>query len=201
MCASPQIDNGYTRIANELLEALARIRINGEARQCLDVILRKTYGFQKKKDRISLSQFFALTGISKINICRAIDKLIKMNIIIIEKDNRKGNFYLIQKDYTRWKSLSKKIMNDKIIIKKDNEKGKNQLIQEDSIVSKSLSKSVTLNENNTKIIIKKDNEPLSISIMKGGKSLSKLITTKERQKENEKKGFFKPPPPPPSRTW
>ena len=47
---SPQWENGYTKIANEILESLARIRINGEARQVLDVIIRKTYGYGKKTE-------------------------------------------------------------------------------------------------------------------------------------------------------
>ena len=51
--AMPQVENGYTRIANELLEALAKIRIPGEARQVFDVIMRKTYGF-RKSDPIAL---------------------------------------------------------------------------------------------------------------------------------------------------
>ena len=46
--ANPQKENGYTSIANDIVEALAGIRIPGEARQCLDVILRKTYGWNKK---------------------------------------------------------------------------------------------------------------------------------------------------------
>jgi len=37
--ASPQLENGYTRIANELMEALARIRIPGEARQVKESLI------------------------------------------------------------------------------------------------------------------------------------------------------------------
>lgn len=106
--ASPQKENGYTMIANELLEALARVRINGEARQVFDVILRKTYGFNKKKDRIALSQFCLATGIKKSDVCRAINKLISMEIII-KIDNELGEIYCIQKDFDEWKPLAKKI--------------------------------------------------------------------------------------------
>lgn len=47
--ANPQCENGFTKIANELMEALAKIRIPGEARQVLDVIFRQTYGWNKKR--------------------------------------------------------------------------------------------------------------------------------------------------------
>jgi len=107
MCACPQTENGYTKIANELMEALAGIRISGEARQCLDVIFRKTYGYNKKEDNIALSQFVLLTKMPKPEICRALRKLAKMNIIIIKNANDFGNIYRILKDYSLWKPLAK----------------------------------------------------------------------------------------------
>jgi phage replication O-like protein O len=114
--SSPQKENGYTPIANELMEALAKTRIPGEARQVLDVIFRKTYGWGKTEDKISLSQFAKMTGIPKRNVCRAINKLLSMNIIIrktnppkavLKNENDNNPTYRIQKDYERWKSYSK----------------------------------------------------------------------------------------------
>ncbi len=124
--ASPQVENGYTKIANELLEAQARIRIPGEARQVLDVILRKTYGYGKKEDAISLSQFSLATGLKKPNCVRAVNKALAMNLII-KKDNGNIPIYRINKDFETWKPLSKKITLSKkikIIIQKDTHKRK-----------------------------------------------------------------------------
>ncbi len=73
--ANPQKENGHVDIANEIMEALAGIRISGEEWQCLCVIFRKTYGWHKKEDWISLSQFNLLTKLKKPNIFRAIKKL------------------------------------------------------------------------------------------------------------------------------
>lgn len=157
--ASPQVENGHTRIANELLEALARIRIPGEARQVLDVILRKTYGFQKKEDSISLSQFSLFTGILKPNICASLKQLREMNLII-QKDNATANMYSINKDYTSWRPLSKKITPlSKKIMKEQNSQQNQGLEGNNSIIQK---------DNEQKSIIQKDNE-----------SLSKKIPTKE----------------------
>src|SRR3990167_111760 len=100
--ASPQKENGYTVIANEILDELAKIRISGEARQVLDVIIRKTYGFHKKQDRIALSQFSQLTGLCGKSVCRAINKLIKMDIVI-KISSSEGNIYVFQKDHDKWK--------------------------------------------------------------------------------------------------
>lgn len=105
--ADVQIENGYIKIANELFEAFARIRIAGEARQVLDVILRKTYGYGKKEDRISLSQFCLATYMSKTRVCQALIKLYRMNLIT-KKGNDLGSTYGFNKDFDTWKPLPKK---------------------------------------------------------------------------------------------
>ena len=105
---SPQIENGFTRIANELLEALSGIRIPGEARQCFDVILRKTFGYNKSLDCIALSQFCLLTKLTKSHVCHALSKLEKMNLIVAEKGNAIGRTYRINRDFSKWKPLPKK---------------------------------------------------------------------------------------------
>ena len=75
MSASPQLENGFIRIATEIFSALGRYRIPGEERQILDCILAKTYGFNKKVDRISLSQFVEFTEVLKPNIISSIKSL------------------------------------------------------------------------------------------------------------------------------
>lgn len=105
--ASPQKENGFTPIANEILEALAMIRIPGEARQLLDVILRKTYGFNKSEDAISLSQFVLKTGLKKNSVCKGLNKLKQLNIIT-QKVNDIANTYRFNKDFSTWKPLPKK---------------------------------------------------------------------------------------------
>jgi len=97
------------------MEALAKIRISGEQRQVLDVIIRKTYGYNKKEDWISISQFVLATGLPKSSICRAINKLLTKNIIykkvnaIDKKVNDIPLSYSFCKDFDKWKPLPKKI--------------------------------------------------------------------------------------------
>ncbi len=105
--ANPQKENGYTPIANEIVEALARTRINGEAMQVLWVIIRKTYGFNKKEDSISLSQFVEVTGLPKPTVCKALNKLKRLGIIT-QKANAVANKYCLIKNYALWKPLPKK---------------------------------------------------------------------------------------------
>lgn len=107
--ANPQKENGYVAIANEIMEALCKTRISGEARQILDTIFRKTYGFNKKKDEISISQFCRHTNLKKPTVVRAINKLIRMKVIIVIKnDNGSPNVYSINKNFDEWEPLPKK---------------------------------------------------------------------------------------------
>ena len=143
--ANPQTEHGFTRISNEIMEALARIRINGEAWQVLNVILRKTYGFNKKEDKISLSQFVLSTLIKRPNVCRALNKLKTMRIII-QIDNGNIQSYRFNKDFDTWVSLSKTIQGVSKLI--------TPIIQIDN---KSLSKTIHTKEIDTKDTITKEN--------------------------------------------
>lgn len=121
-------NQGYTKISNDLLDNLCMIRISGQARQVLDVIFRKTYGFNKDTDRIALSQFSNLTGLKKQTVCKVINILKRLNLIIVTQKGNilKDNTYEINDDCKTWKPLPKKvtinIVPKKVIIvtKKDN---------------------------------------------------------------------------------
>lgn len=168
--ANPQTDDGYTMLSNDILEALGGIRIPGEARQIFDIVLRKTYGFKKKEDKISLSQFALSSKINRPNIVRAIQTLLSMNLII-KKDNEDISIYSVNKDFDTWKPLSKKItlVSKKImpIIKKDNT---------------SLSKKIHTKENNTKETFTKENiaqapEKKEKDLKSDPKEISEIIKT------------------------
>ena len=53
--ANPQLENGYTKVANEILDALVKIRLSPNESRLLWFIIHKTYGWHKKTDRISIS--------------------------------------------------------------------------------------------------------------------------------------------------
>lgn len=171
--ANPQCENGYTKLSNEIIEALSKTRINGEAWQVLLVILRKTYGFHKRQDKISLSQFVLSTSIKRPNVCRAINKLLFMNIIIqIDKENI--TIYQFNKDFDTWKPLSKKITQGKVlskkimpIIEKDNESLSKKIHTKDNIketITKDISERSSQGNLINKII--KEFEPINPSYEK-----------------------------------
>jgi phage replication O-like protein O len=97
--ANPQVEDGFTKVSNELLEALARTRLCSYESRILIFIIRKTYGWKKKKDWIALSQISEGTNILKPNVSRTLKKLENRNIIIRGDHRHIG----LQKDYEKWK--------------------------------------------------------------------------------------------------
>jgi len=110
MAKSPQIEEGLTPIANELVEAFCRINLSAYESRVLWFVARKTYGYHKKIDRISYSQFEEGTGLKRWHVNRAIEKLIKRNILIKNGDGYNLE-YGIQKDYDLWDSLPNEVTN------------------------------------------------------------------------------------------
>lgn len=107
--ANPQRENGHIDIANEIAEALAKQNLSPYESRILWVIWRKTYGWQKKTDWISLSQYYLMTGMRKSHICRSIRKLLLRNMIT-RKGNGNNPEYSFQKDYDKWKPLPQKVI-------------------------------------------------------------------------------------------
>jgi phage replication O-like protein O len=110
--SKPELEKGFTRLANELMEALCRTNLAKYESRILWTVLRKTYGYQKKMDEISLSQFSKATGINKPNVHRTLKLLIRRRIIVSEPQVPGKIFYGLQTDYDQWmgSSLSKPIV-------------------------------------------------------------------------------------------
>lgn len=102
--ASPQKENGYTAIANEILEAVARIKLNGTQFRILLVVWRYTYGFQRKNHELSESFIAGATNMHKQQIKRELKGLVDRKIIDIIKDATFSTPRVISfnKNYKEW---------------------------------------------------------------------------------------------------
>lgn len=74
-------EDGFTKIANLLLEALALAKLNGVQKGICLYLFRRTYGWNRTKDAIALGEFAEACGSSREYISRQIAELIKKNII------------------------------------------------------------------------------------------------------------------------
>jgi phage replication O-like protein O len=108
--ANPQKENGYTPIANEILEKIISSGLNGTEKAVILHILRKTYGFQKKEDEISLSQFMVSIPVSRQTLCSALEVLQLVKIVrLVKKGNSKkaSNLWAFNKNYDEWQLVKK----------------------------------------------------------------------------------------------
>jgi phage replication O-like protein O len=179
--ADVQIDDGYTKIANELLEAITKVNLSSYEFRVVMAIMRKTYGYSKKQDYISLSQIEAMTGIKSCNVCRTLKKLKAKNMLI-------GNGHLtgIQKDYDLWviqidtihadtiQTDNKTIHIDNKVIHTDNKKLSKQIDtkeKKETIQKKDISTSVPFKD-----IVKLYNDTCI--------NLNKVVEITEKRKNN-----------------
>lgn len=75
-------DDGYTRLANELLEELIGANLTRNQAKVAFAVCRKTYGFNKKTDRIADSQLSQLTKLPRQKVNKAKNELIDMKVLI-----------------------------------------------------------------------------------------------------------------------
>ena len=99
--SSPQLENGYTPIANELLEALFQSELSRCEYQIVLAIIRKTYGYHKKMAELSNSQLALMTGIDRRNVGRTIRALSEKNILLRGTDTNTHTIGL-NKQYKEW---------------------------------------------------------------------------------------------------
>ena len=101
--ANPQPDQ-FTRISNELMEAIPMFKFNGTQLRILLVVLRYTYGFQRKSCELSLSFISNSTGAHKQQIKRELDRLIQTKVLIEKSEPTFNRSRVIEfnKNYDEW---------------------------------------------------------------------------------------------------
>ena len=99
-----QLENGFTRIANEILAAMAMQPLNGTQHRIIDVIWRYTYGFNRKEHGLSETFISKATNIHRKQIQRELNELISCNIIRVIKDATFSSPRILafNKDYSKW---------------------------------------------------------------------------------------------------
>ena len=100
--ADVQLENGYTKIANEILEQMAKIKLSPTQYRLIFVIWRFTYGFKRKEHEMSLSFLSDATGIDKRNVQRELKSLQERKIIFQEIKSGSYRKISFNKNYDEW---------------------------------------------------------------------------------------------------
>ncbi|WP_447867206.1 replication protein [Rahnella bonaserana] len=91
------LDDGYTRLATMLLEEYAGANLNRRHYKVLLAVLRLTYGWNKKSDRMTDQQISDICKLPRQKVNEAKNELISMKIII-----REGNRIGPNKNVSEW---------------------------------------------------------------------------------------------------
>jgi phage replication O-like protein O len=98
---NPQLEDGFTRIANELFEAILGFDFSERQLKVLLTIVRKTYGYGKKEDDMSASQIGKVCNIDRSNVTRVLGQLEKMKVIT-KRHGGYGMIIGINKSHQEW---------------------------------------------------------------------------------------------------
>ncbi|EAA4709729.1 replication protein [Salmonella enterica subsp. diarizonae] len=155
------LDDGFTRIANEILEAVMHAGLSQHQLLVFMAVMRKTYGFNKKSDWVSNEQISKLTGILPHKCSAAKSALVKRGIL-----TQTGRVIGINKTVREWSSLPVKGTEKKPYLKKVNlpESGKKSLPESGN--------GYYLNQVNTKDTITKDSKDNSNKPPKSPRAVS-----------------------------
>lgn len=100
--SGPQLEDGHVRIANELYDALLLKLSSYRHIKVAMAIIRKTYGYGKKQDDITISQLAKITGIHRNNVGAALRELEHMRVINPVKAGEYGLVLGINKHHEEW---------------------------------------------------------------------------------------------------
>lgn len=96
--ASPQLENGYTRISNELLEALYRAGLAGGEWDVVMCVVRASYGWSQKVAPVSAREIARRLGRHYSHTKRTVRELSARGIL-----TRTADGIAIVKDYEEWR--------------------------------------------------------------------------------------------------
>jgi len=101
-----QLENGYTRIANELLEGFCCAKIRQNEFKILLALMRLSYGWAQKDtgDRAGISEMRKLTGLPNNQIYEAVKGLRASGVVLVEKQRQ--NIYKINTQLDQWQLVS-----------------------------------------------------------------------------------------------
>ncbi|MDR5859428.1 replication protein [Halomonas eurihalina] len=103
---SIQVEDGFTRTANPLVEAFARSPLTSREARVIRVVERMTYGWNKAEDWIAASVISEMTGMSEGKCSETLNGLIRKRVLIRNGGGRSP--VRINKDIDQWDFTAQK---------------------------------------------------------------------------------------------
>lgn len=96
----PQVEDGYTRIANELLDALCAADFTAREFRVVHFVIRQTYGWNDKAKRMAASFIAGGTGLHESHCSKVLNELIRRNVVVRHGGSRSP--VSLNKHFDQW---------------------------------------------------------------------------------------------------
>lgn len=106
--AAPQLSNGYTRIANELLDMLPRLSVSGAKLRIVLCVIRYTFGYQRTDHEMGYDFVALLTGLHRKQVASEVKQLLQMRILTETKapTSSRSRKMMLNTNYEEWEGVS-----------------------------------------------------------------------------------------------
>lgn len=94
--------DGFTKIPHKIYDAVLSQKLNVTQEKAVLYIIRKTYGFHKSEDAISISKMASDTGFSRRAMVNAVHELEKMGIIKLGEIVSGRPTHMMLNDPSKW---------------------------------------------------------------------------------------------------
>lgn len=102
--ANPQLEDGFTRVAHQILEEIATRKLNATQFRIIMIIWRYTYGFQRKDHDFALKFLQQTTQLPESTIKRETSALIRAKVLVVtqKETSSKPRKLAFNKNYDQW---------------------------------------------------------------------------------------------------
>ena len=104
---SPQLESGYTRIANGLLKGILHYPLSGGELKLVLAVIRLTYGWHRKEAVLKIRELALVSGLSQRHAKRLIKSLVRDRVLIRRPVNRAKVVIGLNKEFSTWLYRSK----------------------------------------------------------------------------------------------
>lgn len=102
--ADVQVENGFTKIANQILEEIAKFKFNGTELRIIMTIWRYTYGFNRKSHEMSAGFISNAIGVDISRVKKVLKDLIDKKVILVveEASFNSSRILAFNKNFEEW---------------------------------------------------------------------------------------------------
>jgi len=108
----PSLENGYTMIADELLEAMSAARLGGGHFRVMLAVMRLTYGYGLKTKRITSGQVSKMVRMPRRSVIRIMSDLVDKGVLV-KAGREDAREWGLNKRWRQWEDIGGPVVAEK----------------------------------------------------------------------------------------